>query len=176
MHKPPPLLFIDFEASSLLPGTFPIEVGWVGDGVPGESHLIHPGAFPWGDWSYESEAIHGISQDMLRFQGRPADWAARRLLTVLEGRQGVVGSMNYDTMWMELLLEAVGEDLPPLLSEDTALHQAALDILGDYDQARECVRAAKEARLDDVVHHRALPDAENAYRLYCTLLQLAKSA
>jgi len=172
----PPLLFIDFEASSLLPGTFPVEVGWVGDGVPGESHLIHPGPFEgWGDWSYESEAIHGISQDMLRSQGQPAEWVARRFLKALQGRQGVVGSITYDSMWLVLLLEVIGGDAPRLLSEETALHQAALTILEDASAARVCVRAAREARLGDIVYHRALPDAESSFRLYRTVVELAEA-
>ena len=174
MHKPPLLLFIDFEASSLLPGTYPIEVGWIGDGVIGESHLIHPSAFPWGDWSYESEAIHGISQDTLRRDGKPAEAVGRRLLEVLHGRQAVVGSTSLDRMWLELLLETVGEDPPALLSEPAALLQTATDILGDQTAARKAVTLAQEARLDDIVHHRALPDAEDAYRLYRTLIAIAE--
>ena len=36
------ILFLDFEASSLLPGSFPIEVAWVDETGQGESYLIRP--------------------------------------------------------------------------------------------------------------------------------------
>ncbi len=61
------VIIVDLEASSLLPGTFPIEVAWVFEDGSGEAHLIRPVA-EWLDpardnpgWSAQGEKIHGIS-------------------------------------------------------------------------------------------------------------------
>ena len=54
-------LFVDFEASSLHVGSFPIEAAWVREDGVGEAHLITP-EDDWHEWSYASESIHGISR------------------------------------------------------------------------------------------------------------------
>ena len=36
------IVILDIEASSLLPGSFPIEIGWIYEDGSGESHLIRP--------------------------------------------------------------------------------------------------------------------------------------
>lgn len=115
---------LDFEASSLLPGTYPIEIGWIDqDGVE-ESHLIRP-LDNWlsrpGSWSRESEEVHGISLERLFDEGEPAIDVARRALDILltlpwrqEG--GVYGAgpghflfsdaPGFDSGWMSKLIEA----------------------------------------------------------------------
>ena len=51
--------FLDFEASSLEKGGFPVEVGWVLEDGTEEAHLIRP-APDWTVWSAEAEAIHHL--------------------------------------------------------------------------------------------------------------------
>ncbi|SUE63190.1 3'-5' exonuclease [Roseomonas gilardii] len=190
MAPPTPLLFLDFEASSLLPGTFPIEVGWCTEAGQVESHLIHPGAFPQGQWSFESEAIHGISQERLCAEGRPAVEVAHRFLEVAAGKQVVVSSLQYDGMWLKLLLETIDAPVPALVSDRAACRAAATNILlaglppepgsDDHRNARyrtyaahDVCRAAEEAHLDDLVIHRAGPDAEAMFKVWQTTVRLA---
>ena len=69
---PWPLFTIDFEASSLVPGSYPIEVGvarWAAPDRPigSWSTLIRPIPL-WrtaGSWSAEAEAVHGLRRDEL---------------------------------------------------------------------------------------------------------------
>ena len=69
--------FLDFEASSLEKGGFPVEVGWVLQDGAEEAHLIRP-APDWTVWSEEAEAIHRLSRARLEAElaganGREAD-------------------------------------------------------------------------------------------------------
>jgi DNA polymerase III subunit epsilon len=60
-----PLLFLDFEASSLSPESWPIEIGWawIEDGrVRSGSTLIAPRPeWPLADWSESAARVHGIA-------------------------------------------------------------------------------------------------------------------
>jgi hypothetical protein len=73
------IYFLDLEASSLLPGGFPIEIAWVDETGHGESYLICP-ADVWLDedkdhpnWSWESEQVHRIRLSTLLVEGIPHD-------------------------------------------------------------------------------------------------------
>ncbi len=110
------VIIVDFEASSLLPGTFPIEVAWVFEDGSGEAHLIRPVA-EWLDpardnpgWSAQSEKIHGISLESLLKSGEPADVVARRAAAVLADQTVVVCSdaPPMDELWLQRLFEAGG--------------------------------------------------------------------
>jgi DNA polymerase III subunit epsilon len=63
------LFYIDFEASSLSPGSWPIEIGmaWIeGGGVQSWSSLIQPDpSWDMEDWSQSSAIIHNISLEEL---------------------------------------------------------------------------------------------------------------
>ena len=81
--------FLDFEASSLMKGSFPIEIAWVDQDGRGESHLIRP-TDEWmtlndgqPEWSAESERVHGIPLATLIAEGVDAAWVARRAEEVL---------------------------------------------------------------------------------------------
>lgn len=88
---PWPLLTIDFEASSLAPGSYPIEIGvarWQSSGRPieGWSTLIRPVPL-WretGSWTAEAQGIHGIPRKDLENGIDPAE-----LLSILNR---VIGS------------------------------------------------------------------------------------
>jgi hypothetical protein len=89
-------IFIDFEASSLGAGSFPIEVAWSRpDGSIG-SYSIRP--LPeWIDWDdYTEQKIHHISRAIARSSSRSAGFA-----TVLDSsarckRPGHLGSFRSD--------------------------------------------------------------------------------
>jgi hypothetical protein len=103
------LYFIDFEASSLYKGSFPVEVAWVAEDGVGESHLIRP-APGWTEWSPASERIHGISRSRLEAEGEDHLAVARRVLEVLHPDRAVVFSDNpaFDGFWLDMLLTAAG--------------------------------------------------------------------
>ncbi len=77
---PWPLFTVDFEASSLAPGSFPIEVGvcrWSSpdDPIEGWSTLIKPAPL-WkaaGSWTTEAETIHRIRREELEEGLSPAE-------------------------------------------------------------------------------------------------------
>jgi hypothetical protein len=62
------LFFVDLEASSLMAGSFPIEVGWISADGRSECHLIRP-VPAWDDWSSKSECLHGIAREHLEARG-----------------------------------------------------------------------------------------------------------
>lgn len=66
---------IDFQASSLSPDSYPIEVAWSDASGAVESHYIAPSP-GWTDWDLGSEDIHWISREILFELGKPVEWVA----------------------------------------------------------------------------------------------------
>ena len=186
------ILFLDFEANSLLPGSFPIEVAWVDETGQGESYLIRPHE-EWLDeaggnpgWSAASAAIHGIGLEALMTEGVPAEQVARRAAEVLCRSDVLACSDNpgFDGGWLETLLDA-GRLRPSSALVDvrqayawacrplralfppgpTSSAEEAEQRFGNL--AREIIAGAVAAEaLRPRVHHRALPDAESLWRTW----------
>lgn len=103
------LLLIDFEASGLGPGSWPIEVGlsWVeAERVQVWSSLIRPE--PGWDpdaWDPVSEEIHGIPMSDLR-DAPTARSVAEGLLTRVAGRPVFSDAPDFDLKWARRLLDA----------------------------------------------------------------------
>src|ERR1700761_5898645 len=95
--------FLDIEASSLDSGSYPIEIAWIDKDGQGESHLIQP-HWSWSGWSPASEAIHHITQDMLR-DATPAADVARRTQGVLMGCIVISDEPAFDQYWLAMLLD-----------------------------------------------------------------------
>lgn len=174
------VIFLDFEASSLMRGSFPIEVGWALPNGDVEAHLIVP-AVGWTEWSPKSEAIHGLSLDYLIREGRPVAEVAARVLEVFSAPDAIVASDNprWEQMWLNRLMRVadradhgihvqdaariyVGEGrrlltLAPA-KEDVGYRYVADRLLDESVAiAADCQHAeAKRHR----VRHRAGPDAE----------------
>lgn len=106
-----PAIFYDVEASGLYGGSHPIEVGWaiVDDQgrITSEAHLIRPEP-GWTGWSNESEAVHGISRQMLADTGRPATEVVARMESVLTSRTVLSDSPRADEAWTDKLYAAAG--------------------------------------------------------------------
>lgn len=137
------VFFLDFEASSLLPGGYPIEVAWVSAQGEPEQYLIKPTArwLEWsGSWSPESEAVHGIPLATLLAEGTPVEIVATRLVEALAGQEVYSDDPGYDQMWLALLLEAGGRSERILLLPCEHAHGTSA--------------------------HRALPDAESNWRAW----------
>ena len=77
-------IFLDIEASSLLPDSFPIEIGlaWISDlDIGSSAKLIEPAPhWDMSTWSLDSEVVHGISRRELRCKGLPPEEVAQWLL------------------------------------------------------------------------------------------------
>ena len=114
------IVFLDFEASSLLPGSWPVEIGWAFDGGGVESHLLKPEP-TWTDWDAKSEAIHGLSREYLREHGELVDLVARLAVDMLAAPGVTVFSdaASWDQGWLDRLLQEAG------LRQNVTVHQAA---------------------------------------------------
>ena len=111
-------VFVDVEASSVLPGSYPVEVGWAEprqrpDGrweILVRSVLVQPLRF-WrarGSWDPAAEAVHGLSREALDAHGKPApdvvcllDDAWRNRIVVAD-----TGANGLDARWLARLFAA----------------------------------------------------------------------
>lgn len=111
---PWPLFTIDFEASSLAPGSYPIEVGiarWVAPDRPieGWSTLIQP-VQSWretGSWTADAQAVHGIRREELENGLTPAETLS--MLNGIVGRHAAFcdgGASDFG--WARRLVLAAG--------------------------------------------------------------------
>ena len=103
--------FIDFEASSLAPNGWPIEVGvaWRKNGtIAVESKLIRPEpSWSMDDWHSESEAVHGIPRADLD-NAEPAEDVAIWLREKLQGKLVVCDAPEFDQRWLDRLMQTIG--------------------------------------------------------------------
>ena len=186
------IYFLDLEASSLLPGGFPIEIAWVDEMGHGETHLIRPAA-SWleeekdhPNWSWQSEQVHGIKLTTLMSEGVPHDVVARRVAEVLASPTAVVCSdgVQFDGGWLERLFQAAAVTSSIRLTDIFEVYGMAcrplLGILapeGIQERGRSEVRvrtlaqkivaAAEEAEeRRPGIRHRALADAERLWRTW----------
>jgi hypothetical protein len=97
------LLFIDIEASSLDPDSYPIEVGWASVAGSG-GFLIRPEQ-AWTDWSPAAELVHGIRRETLLAAGIQATQPAARILELATGRFLVSDAPSFDFGWLGQLLK-----------------------------------------------------------------------
>ncbi|MEX5600408.1 exonuclease domain-containing protein [Pseudophaeobacter sp. C1-32P7] len=106
-------VFIDFEASSLSPASWPIEVGIarVDQGkVLVDSKLIRPHqTWSMSEWHEDSAAIHGISLDELA-DAEPAEDVARWLADGIAGELVLSDAPEFDQRWLDRLMSVVDDD------------------------------------------------------------------
>ncbi len=187
------IFFLDFEASSLAEGSFPIEVAWVDQSGQGERYLIRP-ASDWTDWSGEAEMLHGIGRQELIRHGTPCVQVARRVVKVLAADGALVfsDSPQFDGRWLHRLLAAAGITMPIQVLHISRLYGHACEALRhslpapdaqSYRNAEERVRnLVREivARAEEAealrVQHRALPDAESLWRTWRLVQQSVAKA
>lgn len=138
-----PLAILDFEASSLGLGSYPIEVGVaVATSPTGPvlvwSTLIRPIA-EWeasGDWDQESSKVHGISRSDLA-AGRPVNDVAADLSRVLQPLDHAwCDGGRYDGHWLARLYRAARMkagfylwDIAGLFAFDRALQNRFADLM-----------------------------------------------
>ncbi|MBB4867593.1 hypothetical protein HNP46_006507 [Pseudomonas nitritireducens] len=95
--------FMDLEASGLLNGSFPIEVGVSSDGYEYES-LIAPQP-DWKLWDKAAEAIHGRARHELILHGVPCKGIVHDLNGMYEGKLIWVSS-SHDIAWLQMIYSA----------------------------------------------------------------------
>jgi len=176
-------VFLDFEASSLRPDSYPIEVGWAGEDGSLESWLIRP-APGWDDWDPAAEAVHHLSRETLLAAGRPHEAVARRALAALKDHEVYVSAPSWDGKWMSVLLRAAG--LPRhalrLKGVDEAARAAVAETLpgrapDEVALLAKAFLAAAHARLaDGPPKHRALADAQAELAIWREVRRLARAA
>ncbi len=107
-------VFLDYEASSLLPGSYPIEAGYSRLDLPEPiSFLIRP-TDSWRKcvWDPTSEAIHGIPQVLLDAEGIDVAEACRRLTAATAGRVVLSDYPKAEEQWSERLFDAADLRVP----------------------------------------------------------------
>lgn len=150
------LIFLDIEASSLLPGSFPIEVGlaWISDlDIGSDARLIKPEPqWDTSTWLPESEAVHGISKQQLDHKGQAPELVAQWVLdSVGEASAVVSDAPSHDQRWLDLLLATIGKkNVVQLVDFDVLVATMGLDKLQ---------RIYRELDRRDIPH-RAAADAE----------------
>jgi len=161
------LVFLDIEASSLEPDSYPIEIGWVFENGAGEAHLIQPET-DWKDWASSAQNLHQISRATLARDGSPAEAVGQRLVAALTGHVVCSDAAGWDGRWLGCLLRAAGLPGQSLTLTDTRRinHAAARTILGDVlcepalGEAVGDVLALVRLRHRGGPVHRALADAQ----------------
>lgn len=134
------IVFVDLEASSLSPGSYPVEVGWA-----------KPRALPWGkcaievgsvlvrpepawlaagDWDPDAEALHGLVRDVLRRDGLAAVEVCDLLDREFGGHLVVTdtGSGSVDDMWLAVLYEAAEREPAAWKVERRTSDQVIIDV------------------------------------------------
>ena len=179
--------FLDFEASSILPGSFPIEVAWVDERGIGEGHLIRPapGWLSRSRWQWDpvSATVHGITIGMLEKDGEDASMVARRLAEAVGGGPVYSDAPSHDGHWLDMLLEQGGiEGAVSLSGVRDAYGMACLPLFERLPERegiirtarwtvetmrmRQVVKAAEDEDAERPRVHRALDDAMALWRTW----------
>lgn len=154
------MIFLDFEASSIHAGSFPVEVGFCShDLTRGWSAIIVP-SDGWDEWSPASEQTHGLSRAMLSDHGLPADEVMARLNADL-GTAACIYNPEFDARWLAKLSGA--STAPATFSvEPTPLDALLVAAHGEAHIAPDGVHplaAQVMGRHAGLQAHRALDDA-----------------
>ena len=109
------MFILDIEASGLGEESYPIEVAFCD--IHGEQRytaLINPDtAGDWENWDdYAEEAVHGISREQLRQQGRSVVAVANDLTRLLGDQDVYSDAPHVDGVWLRKLFETMGRDNP----------------------------------------------------------------
>lgn len=106
------IAFLDFEASSLSPTSYPIEIGWAVAGAEAaESHLILPHP-DWIDWDPAAQGVHGISRSQLFEHGLAGPAVLALMTRSLAGLVVYSDAPAEDGHWLDRLCMACGSPFP----------------------------------------------------------------
>ncbi|QVM85179.1 3'-5' exonuclease [Novosphingobium decolorationis] len=165
-----PLVTLDFEASCLDVGSYPIEVGlcrWDGPESRARewSALIRPEP-QWaaqGIWTQEAQGVHGISREQLE-GALPSAAIIDQINSFAGSRTAFCDGGRYDQKWLAMLRRAA--DLPlHLRFGDVTMLQNRLDDAGRLRM--------KQFLVVQTAPHRAGPDASRLMRALCEGIGIA---
>jgi hypothetical protein len=169
------IVFLDFEASSLGKGGFPIEIGWIAEDGAEESHLIRP-APGWEEWNADAERIDRIPLQRLLDEGTPHDTVAHRMTERLTGHHLFASAPSWDGQWLSKLLRAAGLPRHALRLRDTeeAHRLAAMSALKSAgvpeglrpDLVDRILGEAWRSAEEEAPAHRSLDDAPRELRVW----------
>jgi hypothetical protein len=127
--------FIDFEASGLMAGSFPIDAGWSiarrGSKKPvAASMLIRHD--PWMErvdlWSWQAVDIHRIDRRALLMLGKPVEVVAGAMADALKDFAVVyTDNAEFDGRWAKMLFDAAGVPMPFVVKDWRILFNAEDD-------------------------------------------------
>jgi DNA polymerase III epsilon subunit-like protein len=155
------IVCLDFEASALGPGSYPIEVA-VADCASGDtrSWLIHP-CEAWladGVWSAESAKVHNIPREELRKAGVPVKQVAADLANHVAGKRVLCDGGDLDRYWCGVLFEAA-ELKPGFALEDFDPFAWDLAVRSGRRPDVAISNSELEAQIRFPIVHRAAADA-----------------
>ncbi|MDB5367174.1 MAG: hypothetical protein JWM77_3101 [Rhodospirillales bacterium] len=157
-----PLLFIDFEASSLnQKRSYPIQFGWqrvIGESLGDAGSFLIRSAPDWdvpGAWSDEAALVHGLHKEELQRDGLDAAEAAARTRDLIDRAVVVGDAPSYDRHWWRVLLDQLPDrPAPPVMVDLDELGARMVQKLrGAPDPA--LLVAARDAAVEQrpVTHH-----------------------
>jgi len=153
------VVFIDLEASGLTVRSWPVEVGWAfAEGDPA-SMLVRPEeAWPDDAWDEKAEALHGLSREMLKRDGKVSSDVCDVLNATLAGYDVYSDAPEWDAFWLYRLFGGV-ETKPAFVLRSYA------ELIGPLISGRE------EQLIEAATHqaprrHRAAADALHLQTLY----------
>lgn len=105
-------LFLDCEASSLSPDSFPIEIAWNNSEGMIESYLINIFRYPneYDDWSKDAQSLHGITKQYLAEKGKEPQFVVDQMEQRLNGKVLLTDAPDWDSFWIRRLYESVNKE------------------------------------------------------------------
>ncbi len=159
-------IVIDVEASGFGRGSYPIEVGFVMPDGATECTLIKPEP-TWDHWNENSEALHGITREVLYKHGKPIDEVAHWLNQHLRGLTVYSDAWGNDLSWLGMLFEYAEvpqrfqlDALAKLLSEQQmkAWSDTRKQVVSELNVRRH--RASNDAKIIQMTYLATLPESD----------------
>lgn len=154
--------FYDVEASGLMRGSFPVNIGWSLHGAT-FSVLIKPHD-RWNEdnWDNVAQSIHGMSMLYLRRHGKDVRQVARIMNDSLRGATVYCDSAERDTEWTDMVFAAADvkrefeiKSVGPLLG---GMGVGAKDAYAAFEASRE-THPPDGVAIHGVMHLQAVMDA-----------------
>lgn len=142
---------IDIEASGLHAESYPIEVGIVLSNGKTYEALIQP-LESWTHWDESAEALHGISREMLKREGRNAFDVCEEINRLCAGKVLFSDCWIYDYSWLQKLFGYTG-----ILPRFQCSPMEA--VITEEDLIDWAAHKEEYARQAQIRSHRALNDA-----------------
>ena len=161
-------IIIDVEASGFGRGSYPIEVGFVMPNGDTQCTLIKPEP-SWTHWDESSEALHGITREVLAKHGKPIEEVARWLNQHLRGLTVYSDAWGNDLSWLGALFEYA--EVPQLFHLDGLNKLLSEDQMNVWADTRNQVLSELNIR-----RHRASNDAKVIQLTYMATLPVSNGS